>query len=67
MKINDKNIVFDSEASIRIERPWGSSDYIVVLSQGPRGNATHIVLTPEEAHAVLDLLKRQLCTQGDEQ
>ena len=58
MQTSDSAIIFDSEASVRIQRILDA--IIIAVSQGPQGGATHITLTPEEARAVLDLLQRKL-------
>ena len=58
MKVSDSAIIFDSEASVRIQRILDA--IIITVAQGPQGNATHITLTSEEARAVLDLLQRKI-------
>ena len=57
-KVSDSAIIFDSEASVRIQRILDA--IIITVAQGPQGNATHITLTPEEARVALDLLQRKI-------
>ena len=58
MKHSNSSILFEDASSVRIER---SNELIVlVVAQGPHGGAAHIMLTDDEARALLALLERKL-------
>ena len=66
MKISNGTIIFDNETSVRIERIWSGADITIIVSQGPRGNATGITLTQAEAQKVLELLTRTVAKGDDD-
>lgn len=66
MKISNGTIIFDNETSLRIERIWSGANITIIVSQGPRGNATSITLTQAEAQKVLELLARAIAKGDDD-